>query len=95
MRPPSTTIGVRLAPGTFPNRVLPRHLLNFFGVTVYGAGSGSHVEVWYNGAWVKADAFVRATGRQPGSRRGPRDPDILRLHPDHGDYNRFSPGASR
>jgi hypothetical protein len=78
-----------------PKPSIAQAFADFFGVAVYGAGSGSHVEVWYNGSWVKADAFVRATGRQPGSRRGPRDPDILRLHPDHGDYNRFSPGASR
>jgi hypothetical protein len=72
-----------------PKPSIAQAFADFFGVTVYGAGSGSHIEVWYHGRWITSTAFKGATGRFPG------EPDILRLHPDRGDYNPFSPSAPR
>jgi len=72
-----------------PKPSIAQAFADFFGVTVYGAGSGSHIEVWYRRRWITSTEFRRITGRFAG------EPDVLRLHPDRGDYNPFSPSAPR
>lgn len=71
-----------------PKPSIAQALADFFGITAYGATSGSHIEVFHQKKWVTSTEFKRLTGRFAG------EPDILRLHPDHADYKRFSPGSS-
>jgi hypothetical protein len=68
-----------------PKPSIAQAFADFFGVTTYGAGSGSHIEVFYRQRWITSTEYKRLTGRFAG------EPEILRLHPDRGDYNRFSP----
>jgi hypothetical protein len=62
-----------------------QHLANFFGVKAYGALSGSHVEVWYEGAWIKSDQYKMKVGTYPSPKLKHR------MHPDVGDYAVFLP----
>jgi hypothetical protein len=68
-----------------PKPCIAQALSDYFGVAVYGAGSGSHVEVKYRGGWITSDAYKAATHRYAG------EPETLRLQPDRGNYNKFSP----
>jgi hypothetical protein len=70
-----------------PKPSIAQALADYFGVTVYGAGSGSHIEVQYQGKWVTSSQYKKATGRFAG------EPETLRLNPDSGDYNPFAPAA--
>jgi hypothetical protein len=70
-----------------PKPSIAQALANYFGITVYGAGSGSHIEVQRGGAWITSNKYKQATGHWPGA------PQTLRLHPDRGSYNEFKPSA--
>jgi hypothetical protein len=74
-----------------PKPSIAQAFADFFGATVYGAGSGSHIEAQYHGRWIRSDEFLRATGQMPG----PPLLEPLRLQPDRGDYNPYSPRAPR
>jgi hypothetical protein len=68
-----------------PKPSIAQALADYFGITVYGAGSGSHIEVQRGGAWITSNKYKKETGRWPGA------PQTLRLHPDRGTYNPFKP----
>ena len=68
-----------------PKPSVAQALADYFGITVYGAGSGSHIEVQQGGAWITSNKYKKETGRWPGA------PQTLRLHPDRGTYNPFKP----
>jgi hypothetical protein len=68
-----------------PKPSIAQALADYFGAKVFGAGSGSHVEVRNEGKWITSDKFKNKTGHWPGQ------PQTLRLKPDRGDYNEFSP----
>jgi hypothetical protein len=70
-----------------PKPSIAQALADYFGVTVYGAGSGSHIEVQYGGKWITSTKYKEVTGRWAG------EPQTLRLHPDAGDYNGFAPST--
>lgn len=68
-----------------PKPSIAQALADYFGISVSGAGSGSHIEVLHNGAWITSTKYKQETGRSAG------EPETLRLNPDSGDYNAFSP----
>jgi hypothetical protein len=68
-----------------PKPSIAQALADYFGVTVLGAGRGSHIEVRHQGKWITSTRYKKVTGHFPG------EPQTLRLHPDSGDYNRFVP----
>jgi len=68
-----------------PKPSIAQALADYFGIRVYGAGSGSHIEVQRRGEWITSDKFKAETGRWPGA------PQTLRLHPDRGVYKKFDP----
>jgi len=68
-----------------PKPSIAQALADYFGITVYGAGSGSHIEVQRGNAWITSNQYKKETGRWPGA------PQTLRLHPDRGTYNAFKP----
>jgi len=68
-----------------PKPSIAQALADYFGITVYGAGSGSHIEVQRGNQWITSNKYKKETGRWPGA------PQTLRLHPDRGTYNPFKP----
>jgi hypothetical protein len=68
-----------------PKPSIAQAFADFFGVDTFGAGSGSHIEVLHEGKWLKPSEYKAKTGRYAG------EPQTLRLHPDAGDYNKFTP----
>jgi hypothetical protein len=70
-----------------PKPAIAQAIADYFNATTYGAGSGSHVEVLHKGAWISSSTYKKQVGRWPG------EPQMLRLHPDIGDYNAFKPAA--
>jgi hypothetical protein len=70
-----------------PKPSIAQALANTFGVTVFGAGSGSHIEVRYQRKWITSGQYKTLTGRFAG------EPETLRLNPDVGDYNSFTPAT--
>jgi hypothetical protein len=68
-----------------PKPSIAQALADYFGITVYGAGSGSHIEVQQQGQWITSNKYKQQTGRWPGA------PQTLRLQPDRGTYNEFKP----
>jgi hypothetical protein len=71
-----------------PKPSIAQALADYFGVPVYGAGSGSHIEVQRKGEWITSNKYKEENGRWPGA------PQTLRLNPDRGSYNRFSPSSA-
>jgi hypothetical protein len=74
-----------LNPRNVPKQSIAQAFADYFGITVYGAGSGSHIEVQRGNEWITSNKFKKETGRWPGA------PQTLRLHPDRGTYNPFKP----
>jgi hypothetical protein len=72
-----------------PKPSLAQAFANYFGVAIYGAGSGSHIEVRHGARWITSARYKEVTGRYAG------EPQTLRLHPDAGSYNRFAPNPGR
>lgn len=70
-----------------PKPSIAQALADYFGVTVYGAGSGSHIEVQHQGKWISSTQYKKVTGRFAG------EPETLRLHPDAGNYNAIAPAG--
>jgi len=68
-----------------PKPSIAQAFADYFGITVYGAGSGSHIEVQRGKTWITSNQYKKETGRWPGA------PQTLRLHPDRGTYNAFKP----
>jgi hypothetical protein len=57
----------------------------YFKRTVYGASSGSHVEVLHRGAWVTSAKYKAALGEWPSGVL------VHRLNPDRGSYHAYHP----
>jgi hypothetical protein len=72
-----------------PKPSIAQALADYFGVPVFGAGSGSHIEVQRKGEWITSNKYRQESGRWPS------EPQTLRLHPDRGSYNRFNPSSAR
>ncbi len=70
-----------------PKPSVAQALSDYFGVSVLGAGSGSHIEVLHKGAWITSTQYKAKTGKFAG------EPQTLRLNPDHGVYNDFAPAV--
>jgi hypothetical protein len=70
-----------------PKPALAQAFANYFGRTTYGATSGAHIEVFHKGMWKTAVAYKKQTGRFAG------EPQVLRLHPDKGNYIKFIPAG--
>lgn len=68
-----------------PKPAVAQAIANFFNCPVYGATSGSSVQVQYKGTWISSDGYRKAT------KRWPTEAQILRLHPDKGNYKKFDP----
>lgn len=68
-----------------PKTSIAQGMANYFDVPVYGAGSGAHIEVKNGGKWISSAEYKKLFRRWPG------EPQVLRLHPDKGDYNVFNP----
>jgi hypothetical protein len=68
-----------------PKPSIAQALADFFGVKVYGASSGSSIQVINEGAWVGTDAYKKKFQKFP--------PGSLphRLHPTKGDYAPYAP----
>ena len=68
-----------------PKPSIAQAFADFFDVKVFGASSGSNIQVIHGGAWVSTDAYHKKFSKHP--------PGTLphRLHPTKGDYNAFTP----
>jgi hypothetical protein len=71
-----------------PKPSIAQALADYLGMPVYGAGSGSHIEVQRQGKWITSDKYKAQTGRWPGA------PQTLRLSPDRRTYGRFDPSGA-
>jgi len=69
----------------FPKPSVAQALADYFRVPVFGATSGSHIEVLHHQHWITSDAFRKSTGHWPGSS------SALRLRPDVHGYKKFLP----
>ena len=71
-----------------PKPSIAQALADFFGVKVFGASSGSNIQVIKDGAWTGTDAYKKKFHKFP--------PGSLphRLHPSKGDYAAYSPTPS-
>lgn len=68
-----------------PKPSIAQALADFFGVKVFGASSGSNIQVDVDGKWMATDAYKKKFTRYP--------PGTLphRLHPTRGDYAPYAP----
>lgn len=68
-----------------PKPGIAQALADFFGVRVYGASSGSNIQVKHGGAWVGTDEYNKKFHKYP--------PGSLphRLHPTKGIYAPYDP----
>lgn len=68
-----------------PKPSIAQAMADFFGVTVYGASSGSNIQVIKDGAWMATDAYKKKFHKYP--------PGSLphRLHPAKGNYAPYTP----
>lgn len=68
-----------------PKPSIAQALAWYFKRDVYGASSGSHIEVLHHGDWCCSAEYKAAKGVWP--------PPALRhrLHPDRGDYHVYHP----
>jgi hypothetical protein len=69
-----------------PKPSIAQGLANFWGIPVYGAQSGAHVEVFHLQHWITTNQYKAEMKRWPGPAQ------ILRLTPDRGAYVLYSPG---
>jgi hypothetical protein len=65
-----------------PKPSMAQALSTYINKTVYGASSGSHIEYFVNGEWKSGYDY------KPKSTKDYTD---IRLHPDKGDYDAYSP----
>ena len=73
-----------------PKPSIAQAFADYLGLKVFGAGSGSDIEVELNGKWITSEKYKQLKKHWPSGRIPQR------LHPTRGDYNAFSPapGAS-
>lgn len=63
-----------------PKPSISQALADFWDISVYGAKSGAHIEVFYQKQWITSAQYKKETKHWPGSAQ------ILRLKPDKGTY---------
>lgn len=63
-----------------PKPSISQALADFWGISVYGAKSGAHIEVFYQKHWMTSSQYKAETKHWPGSAQ------VLRLQPDKGAY---------
>jgi hypothetical protein len=68
-----------------PKPSIAQAFADYFDRTTYGAHSGSHIEVFDHGDWLKSSEYRRANGRWPPPSR------MHRLAPDVGNYRAHHP----
>jgi hypothetical protein len=68
-----------------PKPAVAQAFADYFNLTCYGAGSGSHCEVLSRGHWETTEQYRSETGRWPSGAL------LHRLQPDRGRYNAFTP----
>ncbi len=68
-----------------PKKSIAKTFAEYFNVKVYGARSGSHIEVQYKQHWLASDILRKKLGHWPS----PKLP--TRLTPDRGDYYEYLP----
>jgi hypothetical protein len=68
-----------------PKPSVAQAIADFFGTPTFGARSGSSIQVLYKEQWVSSTRYKTSTSKWPG------EAQILRLHPDRGDYLEFKP----
>ncbi len=68
-----------------PKPSIAEALAKYFNVKVYGASSGSHIEVYHKSIWITSEVYKAQFGSYP--------PGTMphRLHPDKGVYLEFKP----
>ncbi len=71
-----------------PKPALAQAFANYFNQTTYGATSGASIQVFHKGMWKSAATYKKETGKWAG------EPQILRLHPDKGNYLKYVPSGS-
>lgn len=69
-----------------PKPSVAQSFAKFFNLKVYGARSGSHVEVFDNGLWITSQEYKNKYGKWA-------NPSLVkhRLHPDKGIYYEYNP----
>jgi hypothetical protein len=70
-----------------PKPALAQAFADYFNQTTYGATSGASIQVFHKGMWKGADVYKKETGKWAG------EPQILRLHPDKGNYAKYVPSG--
>jgi hypothetical protein len=68
-----------------PKPSIAQAFADYFDRTTYGAHSGSHIEVFDHGHWLKSSEYRRTHGRWPPPSR------MHRLAPDVGSYRAHHP----
>lgn len=68
-----------------PKPSVAQALATYLQRTVYGASSGSHIEVLHNGHWVTSAQYKAALGQWPSGVL------VHRLSPDRGKYDAYTP----
>lgn len=68
-----------------PKPSVAQAFANYFNVKVFGASSGSHIEVFHKKKWITTQQYKSLFGKYP--------PGTLphRLHPDKGTYKEYTP----
>lgn len=69
-----------------PKPSVAQAFADYFKVTTLGASSGSSIQVRLGGKWLSRDEYMRRSGR-----RTVGEPETLRLAPDKGDYDEYTP----
>jgi hypothetical protein len=68
-----------------PKPSVAQALATYLKRTVYGASSGSHIEVLHNGHWITSERYRTGLGRWPSGSL------VHRLSPDRGSYDPYVP----
>jgi hypothetical protein len=68
-----------------PKPSVAQGLADFWGIPVFGAKSGSHIEVFHQKHWITTTQYKAEQKHWPGPTQ------ILRLTPDRGAYVKYSP----
>jgi hypothetical protein len=66
-----------------PKNSIAKAMATYFNRPVFGATSGSSIQVKHGSNWISSSTFKKITGHMPG------EPQLLQLHPDKGPYLRF------
>lgn len=73
----------------YPKPSIAQTMADFFNVNVWGATSGSHVEIFWKGQWLRSDHFKKQLKPDPAGFKSGKNSQ--RLHPGNGDYQEYTP----